>query len=96
MEKANLKRTAENALNTSSNESLQRPRAPSSDPQPLIEILPNGIVFFSLMNSKKNYFVPSTKNYFGGMKVAELKSDSGCNTMLLPILDLDELFNFFF
>jgi hypothetical protein len=47
------------------------------------------------MNAKRNVFIPSTKNFFGGLKVSELKCDSGCNSMLLPISSLTELVNTF-
>lgn len=69
----------------------QRQRAGSSDPKPLLKELPAGVEFFSLMNSKRNFFIPSTKNYFGRLKIKELKCDSGCNSMLLPINEISEL-----
>jgi hypothetical protein len=47
------------------------------------------------MNAKKNFFVPSTKNFFGGIQVTELKCDSGCNSMLLPITTIHEIFKKF-
>lgn len=68
-----------------------RPRANSNDPKPLLVDIPKGIFFISLMNKKRNYFVPSTKNYFGSIKVDELKCDSGCNTMLLPMAKFEDL-----
>eukprot|EP01031_Cornospumella_fuschlensis_P033018 gene33018-39939_t len=67
------------------------PRVDSSDPKPLLVDIPKGIFFISLMNKKRNYFVPSTKNYFGSIKVDKLKCDSGCNTMLLPLTKFEDL-----
>jgi len=85
----------EEADNDARSEPAQRARAASSEPQPPLPDLPDGIIFFSLMNARKNFFVPSTENYFGGIKVSELKCDSGCNSMLLPITNLREIFEKF-
>jgi hypothetical protein len=53
--------------------------------------IPGGLVFISLMNKNYRYFVPSTKNYFGGIKVSKVLCDSGCSSLLLPICSPEEL-----
>ena len=70
---------------------LTRPRANSSSPQPMMRNIPNGLIFISLMNKNYRYFVPSTKNYFGGIKVSKVLCDSGCSSLLLPINSPEEL-----
>jgi len=72
-----------------------RPRSSSSNPQPMMKNIPEGLVFISLMNKNYRYFVPSTKNYFGGIKVSKVLCDSGCSSLLLPIINREELDNIF-
>ena len=62
-----------------------RQRAGSSDPQRRLKNVSEGVAFFSLMNPKKRFFLPSSKNIFGGFKVARVLCDSGCSSLLLPI-----------
>lgn len=72
-----------------------RQRAASSDPKPLMNNIPPGVSFISIMNDRKRFFLPSTKNKFGGIKSKKLLCDSGCNSVLLPIesiKQLDEIF----
>lgn len=71
--------------------STGRKRAGSSSPQQMMRNIPEGLVFISLMNKNYRYFVPSTKNYFGGIKVSKVLCDSGCSSLLLPICSPDEL-----
>jgi len=73
-----------------------RPRANSSIPQPMMRNIPEGLVFISLMNKNYRYFVPSTKNYFGGIKVSKILCDSGCSSLLLPINSPEDLDRIFF
>jgi len=76
-------------------EIVSRPRSDSSIPQPMLKNIPDGLVFISMMNKNYRYFVPSTKNYFGGIKVSKVLCDSGCSSLLLPIQsseDLDRIF----
>ena len=92
----NLKRKAEELDADETQEAcVQRDRSLSSDAKPYLPDLPMGIAFFSLMNRKKHLFIPSTKNYFGGVKISELKCDSGCNSMLLPLTSFQEIFSKF-
>ena len=70
--------------------SSTRLHASSSDPQPYLPV-PRGVYFWSRMNKHHQFFVPSTKNYFDGLKIRKLHCDSGCNSMLLPILSTDML-----
>ncbi len=75
-----------------------RPRANSSIPQPLINGVSDGLLFFGLINSKGRVFIPSTKNYFGGIKVSRVLCDSGCSSLLIPIESSESLafiFNIF-
>jgi hypothetical protein len=72
-----------------------RPRSDTSEPQkPLIGV-PSGIKFFSLMNKKKRFFLPSSKNYFHGFKVSRILCDSGCSSILLPIESPNQLRDIF-
>jgi hypothetical protein len=45
----------------------------------------------SVANSKSRFFIPSTKNYFGPIKLSKIHCDSGCASMLLQIESLDVL-----
>lgn len=49
------------------------------------------ICFFAIQNKKKRFFIPSKECSFGGINVPLMMIDSGCNTMLLPTPDIDEL-----
>eukprot|EP01035_Chromulina_nebulosa_P022399 gene22399-29003_t len=60
-------------------------RAGESDPQSLLECNMNGLYFISLRNKNNKPFIPSTKNYFGGIQVRKVLCDTGCNTFLLPL-----------
>lgn len=65
-----------------------RPRANSSEGQTLLEdINTNGLVFVSKINHRNRCFIPSVKNYFGGVQVKKVLVDSGCSTILLPIVE---------
>ena len=66
-----------------------RPRSSSSEPQMVLQNVPNGIEFISLMNPRMRFFLPSSKNSFGGMKVGKVMCDSGCSSLLLPIENPD-------
>jgi hypothetical protein len=57
----------------------------------MMKNIPDGLIFISLMNKNYRYFVPSTKNYFGGIKVSKVLCDSGCSSLLLPINSAEEL-----
>jgi hypothetical protein len=53
--------------------------------------VPEGLCFISLDNNRHKFFVPSTKNYFGGVKVDKLLCDSGCTSLLLYFASLAHL-----
>ena len=48
-------------------EPVGRSRANSS--QPKVVSVPDGLFFLAMMNTKRRYFLPSTQNYFGGVRV---------------------------
>lgn len=52
---------------------------------------PTGLIFYSLMNSRNRFFLPSTQNTFGGVKVEKVMCDTGCNSILLPLTSSDVL-----
>eukprot|EP01035_Chromulina_nebulosa_P005438 gene5438-7371_t len=89
------KRGLENDYVGSNERITQRVIANSSDPKQMIQNVPNGIRFISLMNERKRFFLPSTKNSFGGIKVKKLLCHSGCSSLLLPIASLDQLHEIF-
>lgn len=70
-------------------------RADSTETQAQIENCPFGISFFSLMNKRRRYFLPSVKNFFGGIQIPKLLCDSGCSSSLLPVDSLDTLSKIF-
>eukprot|EP01039_Chlorochromonas_danica_P006767 gene6767-7477_t len=72
-----------------------RSRQGSSLGQPFVTNAPNGLYFVSVMNHRKRFFLPSTKNTFHGIKARRLLSDSGCSSVLLPIDDIPQLENIF-
>jgi hypothetical protein len=73
-------------------EPVGRSRANSSPPK-LVSV-PDGLFFLAMMNTKRRYFLPSTQNYFGGVRVKRVLCDSGCSTILLPkeVGELDSIF----
>ena len=79
---------------TSTDETVIRNRS-GSTPQRKISGCPEGLCFLSIINRRRRYFLPSTKNYFGGMKVSKLLCDGGCSSILLPIESVRELSNIF-
>lgn len=62
-----------------------RARANSSLPQKRMTSIPKGLKFFALTNRRGRVFIPSTKNYFGAIKVSKVLCNSGCSTLLIPI-----------
>ena len=77
------------------NRPITRPRAVSSEPQTVLTNVPDGIAFISLMNPRKRFFLPSSKNTFGDIKVGRVLCDSGCSSMLLPIESAETLIEIF-
>ena len=77
------------------NRPTTRPRAVSSEPQTVLTNVPDGIAFISLMNPRKRFFLPSSKNSFGGIKVGRVLCDSGCSSLLLPIESAETLMEIF-
>ena len=49
--------------------------------------LPAGILFYAKRNNRARFFLPSTENYFGGIKVPNIMIDTGATNILLPIED---------
>lgn len=66
-----------------------RQRSSSSKPQMVLQNVPHGLEFISLMNPRKRFFLPSSKNLFGGMRVRKVLCDSGCSSLLLLIENPD-------
>lgn len=66
-----------------------RQRSSSSEPQMVLQNVPHGVEFISLMNRRKRFFLPSSKNSFGGVRVRKVLCDSGCSSLLLPIENPD-------
>ena len=54
-----------------------------------ISKLLNGTNLLAIKNSKNGYFVPSTLNFFDGIKIQFLKYDPGCTSHLLPLGEND-------
>jgi hypothetical protein len=69
-----------------------RPIANSSNPQMPLSNIPEGLCFISFMNKRKRFFLPSTKNYFGDIKVSRVLTDTGCTSLLLPLESTGQLF----
>ena len=73
---------------------VRRQRVESS-PQPCLEnVRLDGLLFISKINHRNRSFIPSTKNYFGGICVKKVLCDTGCSTILLP-LEENQLSEFF-
>jgi len=47
--------------------------------------------FYFLRNSKNKFFVLNVENYLNGLKFEYLMLDTGCNTILLPIINIEIL-----
>ena len=61
-------------------------RSEGSNPQSLMtDISTEGLLFISKVNKVGRNFIPSTKNFFGGIQVRKVLCDTGCSTTLLPI-----------
>ena len=61
-------------------------RSEGSNPQSLLtDISTEGLLFISKVNKVGRNFIPSTKNFFGGIQVRKVLCDTGCSTTLLPI-----------
>ena len=61
-------------------------RLEGRNPQPLLtDISTEGLLFISKINKVGRGFIPSTKNFFGGIQVRKVLCDTGCSTTLLPI-----------
>jgi hypothetical protein len=73
------------------NSTTERNTRRESDPRKKFVNLPKGVHFLSVANSKSRFFIPSTKNYFGPIKLSKIHCDSGCASMLLQIESLDIL-----
>ena len=69
-----------------------RPRPNSSNPQIPLSNIPEGLCFISFMNRRKRFFLPSTKNFFGDIKVSRVLTDTGCSSLLLPLESTGHLF----
>lgn len=80
------------SMNPESELIIQRDRTNST--QSMLKNVPPGISFLAMMNSRNRYFLPSTHNFFGKVKVKKVLCDSGCSTLLLPI-ELGSLDNIF-
>ena len=81
--------------NVEENQPRTRQRAGSCDPQRPLGNIPRGVSFLSLMNCKKRFFLPSSMNLFGGLKVDRVLCDTGNSSLLLPIQSpevLDDIF----
>lgn len=51
-----------------------------------------GVHFVTQMEATSGVsFIPSTKNFFGGVKVRKMKLDTGCSTILLPLKSSKQL-----
>jgi hypothetical protein len=65
---------------------LTRPRAGESESQFMItDCNLKGLAFISKINHKNRSFIPSTKNYFGGIQVKKVLTDTGYSTILMPL-----------
>ena len=63
-----------------------KPRSEGSNPQPFLTgISMDGLLFISKINHKGRSFIPSSKNFFGGIQVRKVLCDTGYSTTLLPI-----------
>ena len=69
-----------------------RPRANSSNPHMPLSNIPEGLCFISLMNKRKPFFLPSTENFFGDIKVSCVRTDTRCSSLLLPLDSKGQLF----
>ena len=70
-------------------QSIVRQERACSENQKELTGIPKGVAFFSLMNQRKRFFLPSSKNTFGGFKVSRVLCKSGCSSLLLPITSME-------
>jgi hypothetical protein len=82
-------------LDESDQKVTTRQRSSFSELQIILQNVPNGVEFISLMNPRKRFFLPSSKNSFGGMKVRKVMCDSGCSSLLLPLENPDTMKDLF-
>jgi hypothetical protein len=78
-------------------QAVGRHRSSGSDPQPILDCKREGLFFISIRNNHNKPFIPSTKNYFGGIQVRKVLCDGGCTSFLLPLEEnqLEIVFNTF-
>lgn len=57
------------------------------------DIATSGLMFITKTNNNKSSFIPSHKNYFGGMKISEIKVDTGCSSLMLYFEDAQTVHN---
>jgi|GEM_PF-6137969 len=87
----------ENTDTIESKVGTKRPRVESLSQSSLKNIRLDGLYFISKVNHRNRSFIPSTKNYFGGIQIKKVLCDTGCSTILLPLEEnqLHELFSNF-
>eukprot|EP01038_Epipyxis_sp_PR26KG_P007223 gene7223-9854_t len=51
----------------------------------------NGVVFYSPINRTRKFYLPSTLNYFGPVKIERIMLDEGCSNMLLNFDDSNQM-----
>lgn len=66
-------------------------RSNSIDRQGKLVDIPTGLDFISVTNGHKRFFVLSTKNAFGIVRVQRVPTDSGSSSLLLPLESAQEL-----
>jgi hypothetical protein len=67
---------------TAESKTVSPPKAPLDEEQFV------GCQFVFLRNSRMRFFIPSTKNYFGGFQVKTCLHNSGCSSHLIGLQDI--------
>jgi hypothetical protein len=72
----------------------QRSHSNESEQSMLVDCSLEGLVLVSKINHRNRSFIPSSKNYFGGIQVKKVLCDTGCSTCLLPLEEnqIDDIF----
>jgi hypothetical protein len=76
------------------NKVSQRSHSNESKRSMLADCSLEGLVLISKINHRNRSFIPSSKNYFGGIQVKKVLCDTGCSTCLLPLEEnqIDDIF----
>ena len=91
------KRPAESPIPATPRVQLQpQPQQPNPEPTQPYQATPDDlgrVSYLAIRNLRNRYFLASKQNTFGGFQVSNVLVDSGCSSLLLPLVDNTSLNN---